>query len=149
MISLREVSLVELEREEDCCNREPAIMTIVKKTCCDETHAAQTTTFHYDAVGAKVKQGLSPDCLVEDRFQSPLSLTSGMLVENRFQAPLSLTKGTTDLGSDPGTFQPPNQWLDWVLEVVSQTRSFRDKKPSKREICHLSLIHISEPTRPY
>ena len=39
-------------------------------------------------------------------------------------------------GLDPGTFQPPTQWLDWVLEVVSQTRSFRDKKPSRHAVCH-------------
>ena len=26
--------------------------------------------------------------------------------------------------------------LDWVLEVVSQTRSFRDNKPSRCEVCH-------------
>ena len=129
MISFRKVDPAELEREEDCCDREPAIMTIVEETCCDEDHAEQTMTFHYDAVGVKVKQGLLPDCLVEDRFQSPLSLTSGVLVENRFQTPLSLPKGTTDLGSDPGTFQPPTQWLDWVLEVASQIRCFRNEMP--------------------
>ena len=57
---------------------------------------------------------------------------------HRVATPKLLCMGTADHGwpLHSGTFQLPTQWLDWVLEVVSQTRSFRDMTPSRRKVCH-------------
>ena len=48
----------------------------------------------------------------------------------------TLCKGHHGQELYPETFQPPSQRLDWVLEVVSQTRSFCNMTPSIRKVCH-------------
>ena len=123
---------------------------------CYEVCAVTTTTMHYGAVGdgtlgahgdgrqqgtskrlclalacrsSIVKQGLPDLVMVQERMSNN---------RHRVATPKLLCPGTADHGwpLHSGTFQLPTQWLDWVLEVVSQTRSFRDKKPSRHTVCH-------------
>jgi hypothetical protein len=58
----------ELEREEDCCDKEPAteyvLDTIDEEEYCCKDYVATTTTSDFSTVGVKNKQGLL-DCLQE------------------------------------------------------------------------------------
>ena len=141
MISQREVDPAELEREEDC-DEEPAIrmnisITIVEEAdCCKdyvgtttrivvkkncyEFNADKTTTSGYSMVedDAKVKQGLLESLPGVPEFATVSEETDSMLVR-----PIGLA-------SSQGTFQPPTLCQDCVLEVASQSLSFRNMTPT-------------------
>ena len=85
-----------------------------------------------------IKQGL-PDCLVgAEKINAGIPLKDTDTLELFVRAVVCkiLCHGHHGPVWSPGLFQHLAQWLDWVLDVSSLLLSFRDKKLSRRAVCH-------------
>ena len=144
-----EVNPSKLEREEDCCDEEPATrrnvpITIVGEADCCTDYAA-TTTLDYSTVGGDNRnQRRLLDCLQDvvdssfatinkDTDKGFVRAMASALKRGSLQAhhPSQGESGTIGQAWSPGkAFQPPTQCQDCVLGVASHDWSFRNITPS-------------------
>ena len=129
-----------LYAEEDCVEdhtiRMDAPMAIVGGACYKDTLGDLTTTSDYRWVVGLNEQGL-PDCLRDAwSFPLPRDADTEMFVRAvpwHCVVCKTLCQGHHGPVLRPETFQPPATGQDWILEVSSLTRSFRNRTPSRQE----------------
>ena len=130
-----------LYAEEDCVEdhtiRMDAPMAIVGGACYKDTLGDLTTTSDYRWVVGLNEQGL-PDCLRDAwSFPLPRDADTEMFVRAvpwHCVVCKTLCQGHHGPVLRPETFQPPATGQDWILEVSSLTRSFRNRTPSRQEV---------------
>ena len=122
---------------EDHTIRMDAPMAIVGGACYKDTLGDLTTTSDYRWVVGLNEQGL-PDCLRDAwSFPLPRDADTEMFVRAvPWHCVVCKTRRQGHHGPvlRPETFQPPATGQDWILEVSSLTRSFRNRTPSRQEV---------------